>query len=221
MRPVLLLLCALALASAACGSSSDEPDDTVASSTLAEGTVETSTTATTESTSTVAAYPHGDEIVALVESFLDALYASDQEAMLATLAPNSPSMDFLTYYIGWVDAANFEVTDRRACVFHEGGATGKVTCEITAEDDLMKAARMTEAQVTDSFTVYFSDAGITLVEVSSNEPTEIAAALEWVFETNPELTDYGGACWAMFNGGPTPAGCVDALKKSLEAYVEG
>jgi hypothetical protein len=225
MRRVLVLLCVVAFVLAGCDSSSEESADGTTSSTDAVApvtAVEELTTVPTATTSTAVPYPNSDEVVALVESFIDAFYAFDEKAMLATLAPGSPSQDFLTYSLGWAKGASHAVTNRQACEFHEGGVTGKVTCAVTVHDDITKALGMGDVQVTDNYTVYFNDAGITLVEVSPSpapELAEIDAGFAWIEETYPELFDHGGACVAMFDGGPTPETCVEAIEKGLEEYA--
>lgn len=225
MRRVLVLLCVVAFVPAGCDSSSEESADGTTSSTDAVApvtAVEDLTTVPTAATSTAVPYPNSDEVVALVESFVDAFYAFDEKAMLATLAPGSQSQDFLAYFLGWAKGASYAVTNRQACEFHEGGVTGKATCTVTVHEDITKALGRGDVQVTDNYTVYFNDAGITLVEVSTSTAPELAeleAGLAWVEETYPVLFDHGGACWAWFKGGPTPEACVEAVEKHLEEYA--
>lgn len=204
------------------------PPDNV---TTTVATPPTETTARSTST-TLDPYPNRAADVARAERFLDALYSFDQDAMLATLAPGSRAEEFVTYYLGFAKGANYDVTFRQPCVFDEGGVTGKVTCVVTVENDLTRTLGVTES-VSAWFTFYATDQGITLVEEDGAAPTvgsdealadgvageEMTAGLKWVYETYPELRAYEGACWKIFDGGPTPEACAIALVAALEQYA--
>jgi hypothetical protein len=219
MRRFFVVLTVVAFAAFGCSDGATTDDGEPSPTTSSLQTITTTSSTTKVSTSTTAdLYPHREEALALAEAFLDTFSAFDQEAMNALISESS-TREWSVYYLGWSQGSGYKVIDREACVFHEGGTTGKVTCAVTYEDDIMEAIGL-EGPIAGVFTMYSNDVGIAAVEVAWDPPSEYTEAVAWVFEIYPQLKDNKQECWAFFNGGPTQAACATAIVAALEGHPD-
>ena len=154
--------------------------------------------------------PKGHSLAA-AESYVDAFYSFDPEALKGVLASAEESLPKMLYYQGWAEGGNYEVVKRFPCA---QGNDETIGCSITVKDDLISALGI-DFNVTDTFHVTVVDDEIVNVSNSSNDPQAYYDAEEWVRKNRPELIAL--PCEGFFDGGPTPGDCVRAM---VSGYVE-
>jgi len=154
--------------------------------------------------------PMGHSLAA-AESYVDAFYSFDPEALKGVLASADESLPKMLYYQGWAEGGNYEVVKRFPCA---QGNDETIGCSITVKDDLISALGI-DFNVTDTFHITVVDDEIVNVTNSSNDPQAYYDAEEWVRKNRPELIAL--PCQGFFDGGPTPGDCVRAM---VSGYVE-
>jgi hypothetical protein len=221
---------AVAVVLAACATGGDAPeavdtstpDDPVPTASTEDAAptslVVTTTTAlpttTLPTTSTLSAAALAD--LAAAEAVIDAFYTFDPEQLAPFLESASPgAIAFLTFYQGWAEGANYVIVDRRPC---EKTAHWYVECNVTVEDDLM-AALGVESPVVDSFRLFLNGGSVTTVELASDDPAVLEEAFSWTFEHRAELFEDGAACQQLFEGGPTPGACAEAVVAAFSEFT--
>jgi hypothetical protein len=156
--------------------------------------------------------PVASEQVAYAESVIDAFYSYDPVPLEAAVG-GIAGADFVLFYQGWAEGANYEVVNRAPCV--EGG--DQVNCDITVKDDLIGALGI-DFNVTDSFHFQFDEDGkATQVFTTSNDPPEFRMAFDWTFKQKPELRE--AECQGLFAGGPTPGACAEQVVAAFAEYA--
>lgn len=144
------------------------------------------------------------------ESFIDAFYTWDAEA-LADLVQSAPAdAPQALYYQAWAEAGHYSIQTRRPCAPAESGT---VTCAITVTDDIGTALGY---MATDTFHFTVSAGEIVGIEFTSDDPPVLEAVITWMAEDRPEVLD--GPCKDMFAGGTTPAACVRAVVQGARDY---
>lgn len=192
----------------ACGATSPETTEPEAAVT-SSSTIASAPATTAAATTTMA----DDEAVVLAESFIDAFYSWDREALENLPWSESASLDEITFYQDWAEAGNYQILNRQPC--ERRGPTA-VDCPVTVEDDLIKALGL-DFNVTDTFRLTISEGEITGVQTGSDDPELVGQAFEWVLERNPDLME--GACQGFFAGGPTPDECIRAIIAGYEEFA--
>ena len=151
--------------------------------------------------------------IADAEAFIDAFYSFESERLLAVLVSADGSIPSILFYQGWAEGGNYKVAKRRPCL---AGQDGTISCSITVKDDLIGALGI-DFNVTDTFSLTFSDGEIVSVITSSNDPQEYYDAQAWVEQNRPELIDE--QCRGFFDGGATPGDCVRAMVEGYSEYA--
>ena len=123
------------------------------------------------------------------------------------------SIPSILFYQGWAEGGNYKVVKRRLCLADQDGT---ISCSITVKDDLIGALGI-DFNVTDTFSLTFSDGEIVSVTTSSNDPQEYYDAHAWVEQNRPELIDE--PCRGFFDGGPTPGNCARAMVEGYSEYA--
>ncbi len=154
-----------------------------------------------------------DGLVITAESFVDAFYSFDPDALQAALSTAEDSIPSILFYQGWAEGGNYEVMERTPCNVENEGT---ISCSITVKDDLIGALGI-DFNVTDTFHLIFSDGQIVSVTNSSNDPQAYYDAQEWVEDNRPELIEE--PCKGFFNGGLTPGDCVRAMVRGYSEFV--
>ena len=154
-----------------------------------------------------------DPIAITAESFVDAFYSFDSDALRATLSSAEDSIPATLFYQGWAEGGNYEVIERMPCDV-ENQET--VSCAITVKDDLIGALGI-DFNVTDTFHLTFSHGEIVSVTTSSNDPQAFHDAKKWVQMSRPELINK--PCEGYFDGGPTPGDCVRAMVRGYSEFA--
>lgn len=155
----------------------------------------------------------GDHLIVAAESFVDAFYSSDPDALRIALATAKDSIPSILFYQGWAEGGNYEVMQRMPCKVDNEGI---VNCAITVRDDLIGALGI-DFNVTDTFHLTFRDGQIVSVSNSSNDPQAYYDANEWVKENRPELIEE--PCKGFFDGGLTPGDCVRAMVQGYSEFA--
>ena len=148
------------------------------------------------------------------ERFIDAFYsfAPDRLAPLLAQAPESAAK--ILYYQGWAEGGNYKIVDRAPCVATSGTA---INCPVTVQDDPVVALK-TGFNVTDTFSLTFTNSAITAVDTSSNDQPVYFKAREWVAATMPEVMS--GPCKGLNDGsGTTPGDCARAMTAGYAAFA--
>ena len=154
-----------------------------------------------------------DQLITTAETFVDAFYSFDPDALQAALSTAEDSIPSILFYQGWAEGGNYEVMERMPCNI-ENERT--ISCSITVKDDLIGALGI-DFNVTDTFHLTFSDGQIVSVTNSSNYPQAYYDAQEWVENSRPELIEE--PCKGFFNGGLTPGDCVRAMVRGYSEFV--
>lgn len=196
------------LAIEACGAGTPAVQQTNAPSDPAETTVSTHADTTVD----ISATTSPDEALALAEEFIDGFYSWDRSALEGLPWSENADLGEITYYQGWAEAGNYRVLDRQPCQMRGS----EVTCDVTVEDDLIKALGL-EFNVTDTFHLTIRDGQIESVQTSSDDPELVGQAFEWVLNEEPALLE--GSCQGFFAGGPTPGECVKAIVAGFERFA--
>ena len=155
----------------------------------------------------------GDQLIATAETFVDAFYSFDPDALEAALSTAEDSIPSILFYQGWAEGGNYEIMERMPCNIENEGT---VSCSITVKDDLIGALGI-DFNVTDTFHLTFSDGQIASVTNSSNDPQAYYEAQKWVEENRPELI--AEPCKGFFDGGLTPGDCVRAMVRGYSEFV--
>ena len=155
----------------------------------------------------------GDHLIVSAESFVDAFYSFDPDAIRIALATAKDSIPSILFYQGWAEGGNYEVMKRMPC---KVDSEGTVNCAITVRDDLIGALGI-DFNVTDTFHLAFRDGRIVSVSNSSNDPQAYYDANEWVKENRPELIEE--SCKGFFDGGLTPGDCVRAMVQGYSEFA--
>lgn len=158
------------------------------------------------------------ELIDVAEATVDALLAGDE----AAFRPNfDPLVDIrgLTYLMGWNEALNYELIERRPCT----ATITTVTCVVTGRDDWSVAVGF---ESSDTFEFGFVAAGPQRLiftqtwTVTTDPDGAVESFSEWITETHPELFEDGGACEGFFEGGPTPGDCALAWRGAADEYLD-
>jgi len=147
------------------------------------------------------------------ESLIDAFYSFEPAALEAVLTTAAESAPTIMYYQGWAEGGNYKIVDRMPCEFVDSIV---VKCSITVEDDPMLALGI-DFNVTDTFTITFSENEITTVVNGSNDLQVYFDARDWVRNELPELVEE--PCQGYFNGGPTPGDCARVMAEGYRRFA--
>lgn len=153
-----------------------------------------------------------DQDITVAEAFIDAFYSFDSSRLDSQLASAQSTRPEILFYQGWAEGGHYRIVKRARCA--RVGAKS-IACPITVEDDLMKALGI-DFNVTDTFTLDFSDGRIVTVETSSNDLQQFYDAEAWVRKQRPQLVDK--PCQGYFAGGPTPGACVKAMVEGFKEF---
>jgi hypothetical protein len=153
-------------------------------------------------------------LINLSEKLIDAFYSYDKKRLESTLTMASDSIPSIVFYQGWAEGGNYKIVKRSTCIEVEND---KVSCSIKVQDDLMLALGI-DFNVTDTFTMTFSDGNIVKVDTSSNDLDVFWMAREWVQENHPELINL--PCKGIWDGGPTPGDCVRAMVEGYKRFAD-
>lgn len=154
-----------------------------------------------------------DPNLATAEVMIDAFYSFDPMQLEATLLSAAESSSSILYYQGWAEGGNYKILNRKPC---ELKAADTVSCSITVADDPMLALGI-DFNVTDTFTISFSNNKISAVETSSDDMQIYYDARDWVREQLPELIEE--PCQGYFAGGPTPGDCARAMADGYAQFA--
>ena len=154
-----------------------------------------------------------DQLIPIAETFVDAFYSFESDALLAALSSAEDSIPSILFYQGWAEGGNYEVIERMPCNIE---SEGTISCSITVKDDLIGALGI-NFNVTDTFHLTFSRDQIVSVTNSSNDPQAYHDAKKWVRENRPELIKE--PCKGFFDGGPTPGDCVRAIVRGYSEFA--
>jgi hypothetical protein len=91
-----------------------------------------------------------------------------------------------------------------------------VRCSITVEDDPMLALGI-DFNVTDTFTISFTNGVVSAVETSSNDLQIYYDARNWVLTELPNLIE--DACEGFFDDGATPNECARLMTEGYRQFV--
>ena len=210
MLAVVGLLCV-----SACTPGTSDPTSTSLASTNSTAPTTTLTTPATTAPSADNAEGVQGANEALAESFVDALLSFNPTALAPFLVDAGSSAPFMTFLQGWLKGGNTDVIDRQACV---AKGNNKVTCAITVDDDFARALEY-GFNATDTIELFVVDGTIRQAAASPvDRPLITYEAVDWVFESDPELLD--GPCAGYFEGGPTPQACAEAMLAGVRKFVE-
>lgn len=168
--------------------------------------------ACSEQTSAPEVTSAGDNL-GTAEAFIDAFYSFDPEKLKPLIASAPDSAASILYYQGWAEGGNYKIVERGACAAQPDG---KINCPITVQDDPVLALK-TGFNVTDTFSLTFTDGAISAIDTSSNDQQIYYDARDWVKENMPEVMN--GPCKDMYNGGTTPGDCARAMTEGYAAYA--
>ena len=169
--------------------------------------------ASEEGTQTMASEPAHAPEVALAETFIDAFYAFDREAMAALVKDAGDAGNRILWYQGWAEGGNYAIVKRGACEMLEPGV---VECPITVDDDPVLALK-TGFKVTDTFTLTIQDGRIVDIKTRSNDQPIYYEARKWVEANHPELIE--GPCAERGTAGGTPGDCARAMTEGYRRFA--
>lgn len=149
----------------------------------------------------------------LAESFIDAFYSFNPEALQPFFFTADASSASLMFYQGWAEGGNYKIVERQDC---RAVSADSIVCPITVEDDPMLALGL-DFKVTDTFTLTFDGPLLIAVETSSNDLPVYYQAFQWVTEQMPEVME--GPCQGYFAGGPTPQACARAMTEGYRQFA--
>lgn len=155
-----------------------------------------------------------DQLVATAESFVEAFYSYDPDALRPVLSAADESAASILFYQGWGESGNYEVVNRAPCKLDDDAT---ISCSITAKDDLIGALD-NDFNVTDAFHLTFSNGQIVSFTASSNNPQEFYDAEEWGEKNRPELV--GKSCQRSKDRPATPGDCVREYVRGFSEFVE-
>lgn len=151
--------------------------------------------------------------VALAETFIDAFYAFDREAMAALVKDAGDAGSRILWYQGWAEGGNYAIVKRGACEVLEPGV---VECPITVDDDPVLALK-TGFKVTDTFTLTIEEGRIVDIKTRSNDQPIYYEARKWVEANHPELIE--GPCAERGTAGGTPGDCARAMTEGYRRFA--
>ncbi len=151
--------------------------------------------------------------VALAETFIDAFYAFDREAMAALVKEAGDAGNRILWYQGWAEGGNYAIVQRGACELLEPGV---VECPITVDDDPVLALK-TGFKVTDTFTLTIKEGRIIDIKTRSNDQPIYYEARKWVEANHPELIK--GPCAERGTAGGTPGDCARAMTEGYRRFA--
>jgi hypothetical protein len=166
-----------------------------------------------EGTQTMASEPAHTPEVALAETFIDAFYAFDREAMAALVKDAGDAGNRILWYQGWAEGGNYAIVKRGACEMLEPGV---VECPITVDDDPVLALK-TGFKVTDTFTLTIEEGRIVDIKTRSNDQPIYYEARKWVEANHPELIE--GPCAERGTAGGTPGDCARAMTEGYRRFA--
>lgn len=145
------------------------------------------------------------------ETFIDAFYSWDEQALATSVSQASKDAPQVLYYQAWAEAGNYAIQTRRPCA---RAVDGRIECPITVTDDLGGALGYV---ATDTFHLDIQAGQIVGVEFTADDPPVFQAVFDWMSEDRPAV--FTGPCKDMFTGGPTPAECVRAVVQGAQDYM--
>jgi len=169
--------------------------------------------ASEEGTQAMANEPVHTPEVALAETFIDAFYAFDREAMAALVKDAGDAGSRILWYQGWAEGGNYAIVKRGACELLEPGV---VECPITVDDDPVLALK-TGFKVTDTFTLTIEEGRIVDIKTRSNDQPIYYEARKWVEANYPELIE--GPCAERGTAGGTPGDCARAMTEGYRRFA--
>jgi len=169
--------------------------------------------ASEEGTQAMANEPVHAPEVALAETFIDAFYAFDREAMAALVKDAGDAGSRILWYQGWAEGGNYAIVKRGACELLEPGV---VECPITVDDDPVLALK-TGFKVTDTFTLTIEEGRIVDIKTRSNDQPIYYEARKWVEANHPELIE--GPCAERGTAGGTPGDCARAMTEGYRRFA--
>jgi len=169
--------------------------------------------ASEEGTQAMANEPVHTPEVALAETFIDAFYAFDREAMAALVKDAGDAGSRILWYQGWAEGGNYAIVKRGACELLEPGV---VECPITVDDDPVLALK-TGFKVTDTFTLTIEEGRIVDIKTRSNDQPIYYEARKWVEANHPELIE--GPCAERGTAGGTPGDCARAMTEGYRRFA--
>ena len=152
-------------------------------------------------------------VIDVAEEFVSAFYSFNPKPLADILDTAGDSRQAMLFYQGWAQGGNYIVMNRMPC---ESVSEDTVRCSITVQDDLVLALGI-DFDVTDTFTLTFTDGAIANVETSSNDPKLYHDARDWVWQNRRDRVD------EPCNGGPDmaadPQRCVENMLESYREYA--
>ncbi len=150
-----------------------------------------------------------DGAIQLAEKFITTFYSWDQDK-LQSLLTSDGNHQAITYYQRWAEGGNYAIKIRRPCVVDQDA----ISCAITVTDDFGRTLGYT---ATDTFTVRVSDAQITAVTFTADDPPIFEELQQWIAAERPEV--FTGPCLDLFAGGTTPEACAQAVVASAIEFM--
>lgn len=148
------------------------------------------------------------------EKLIDVFYSFDKNRLEKALTFAQDSIPSVVFYQGWAEGGNYKIIERAPCLEQQND---KVSCSIKVQDDLMLALGI-DFNVTDTFTMTFSNGKIVMVETSSNDLDVFWMAREWVQKNHSGLIEK--PCEGIWEGGPTPGDCVRAMVEGYKRFAD-
>ena len=109
-----------------------------------------------------------DTNISRAENLIDAFYSFDAGRLENALVHAENSAPSILFYQGWAQGGNYKIIERMPCIEENAEL---ISCSITVQDDLVVVLG-TGFNVTDTFSIAFSDGEVISVETSSNDAQE-------------------------------------------------
>jgi hypothetical protein len=154
-----------------------------------------------------------ESLLSSAEALIDTFYSFNSAALEVALSEAPSSISSLVYYQGWAEGGNYKIVERKPCLIQE---LTVVRCSITVEDDPMLALGI-DFNVTDTFTISFTNGVVSAVETSSNDLQIYYDARNWVLTELPNLIE--DACEGFFDDGATPNECARLMTEGYRQFV--
>ncbi len=152
--------------------------------------------------------------ISAANKFIDAFYSFNSDKLNSVLENAEKSKPSILYYQGWAEGGNYEIIDRHPCLTTSDSI---VVCPVTVKDDLIETLEI-DFYVTDTFHITVKNDLILSVNTSSDDPQLYHQAREWVRQNRPKLIEI--PCQGIWEGGPTPGVCVQAMVKGYSEFIE-
>ena len=152
--------------------------------------------------------------LAVAEAFVSAFYSFQPEPLSDLLAKAGESKEDILFYQGWALGGNYIVMQRMPCA---PGEDNTIRCSITVQDDLVLALGI-DFDVTDTFTLRFSDGAISAVETSSNDPELYHDARDWVWENRRDWVEI--PCNGSEKTAADAGQCVRSMLRGYRDYAD-